>query len=109
MIGCFPIRRRWQAAIGFGSAPPSQANIRRSLQLNLPLAERVVLLRETVVYREAPDQDLIWYASLRSTAPFERASGILAGSFDAAFESSLREAAQAVGPLIAAHGANPAH
>ena len=109
MIGWFPIRRRWLAAIAFGSAPPSQVNIRRSLDLNLPLAKQVVSLRETAAYREARDQDPTQYASLWSTAPFERASGNLAASFDAAFESTLREAAQEVRPQIAAHGANSAH
>ncbi len=98
-----------EAAIGFGSTPPSDANIRRSLELNLPMAEKVVLLREAAVYRQAPDQDLVRYASLWSSAPFERFSGILAASFDAAFGTSVREAAQAVRPLIVAHGASPAH
>ena len=98
-----------EAAIGFGSTPPSDANIRRSLALNLPMAEKVVLLREAAIYRQASDQDLVRYASLWDSGPFERFSGILAASFDAAFGTSVREAAQAVRPLIVAHGAGPVH
>jgi hypothetical protein len=98
-----------EAAIGFGSTPPSDADIGRSLELNLPMAEKIILLREAAVYRHAPDQDLAQYASLWSSAPFQRFSRILAASFDAAFGTSVREAAQAVRPLIVAHGAGPAN
>lgn len=89
-----------QTAVGFGNRPPSDAEIRDSLETYMPMAQRMILLRELAVYRDVPDGDVAQYAAMWESAPFQRFNRILAASFEAAFGEGVRQAAQAVRPFL---------
>ncbi len=95
-----------EIAVGFGNPPPSQAEIRDAMQTYLPMAQRMILIRELGVYRDVPDRDLSRYAAMWESGPFQRFSRILEESSAAAFGSGVREAAQAVRPFL---GKAPVH
>jgi hypothetical protein len=88
---------------------PSDTDLRASLQAALPMAKQMILLRELGVYRDAPDKDLVRYTALWLSPAFQRFNRILGESFDAAFGSGVREAAQAVRPFLKRAGPEPAH
>lgn len=89
-----------EIAVGFGNPPPSRAKVRDAMQTYLPMANRMILIRELAVYRDVPDRDLYRYAAMWESAPFQRFDSILAESSVAAFGSGVREAAQAVRPFL---------
>jgi hypothetical protein len=98
-----------ETAAGFGEPAPSDADIRVSLQSVLPMAQQMILLRELGVYRNAPDKDLVQYTAMWLSPAFQRFNLILGESFDAAFGTGVREAAQAVRPFLKRGSAEPAH
>jgi hypothetical protein len=98
-----------ETAAGFGEPMPSDTDLRASLQAALPMAKQMILLRELGVYRDAPDKDLVQYTALWLSPAFQRFNRILGESFDAAFGSGVREAAQAVRPFLKRAGPEPAH
>lgn len=89
-----------QTAAGFGNRPPSDEDIRESMQVYLPMAKRMILLRGLGVYRDAPDRDLEAYSAMWKTAPFQKFNRILGKSFEVALGSGVRQAAQAVRPYL---------
>jgi hypothetical protein len=89
-----------ETALGFGNRPPSDVDIRESMQIYLPMAKRMILLRGLGVYRDAPDQDLAAYSAMWKTAPFQKFNRILGKSFEVALGSGVRQAAQAVRPYM---------
>jgi hypothetical protein len=98
-----------ETAAGFGQPVPSDADIQESMQPYLPTAKQMILMRELGVYRDAPDKDLVQYTAMWLSPAFQRFNRILAGSFDAAFGSGVREAAQAVRPFLRRSAAGPVH
>lgn len=89
-----------EIAVGFGNPPPSGANVRDAMRTYLPMADRMLLMRELGVYHDVPDRDLSRYAAMWESAPFQRFNRILTESSAAAFGSRVREAAQAVRPFL---------
>ncbi len=98
-----------ETAAGFGDPAPSDTDIRASMQTALPMAKQMILLRELGVYRDAPDKDLVQYTAMWLSPAFQRFNRILGESFDAAFGTGVREAAQAVRPFLKRAGPDPAH
>jgi hypothetical protein len=98
-----------ETAAGFGDPAPSDTDIRASMQAVLPMAKQTILLRELGVYRDAPDKDLVQYTAMWLSPAFQRFNRILGESFDAAFGTGVREAAQAVRPFLKRAGPDPAH
>jgi hypothetical protein len=97
-----------ETAAGFGEPVPSDTDIRASMQGALPMAQQMILLRELGVYRDAPDKDLVQYTAMWLSPAFQRFNRILGESFDAAFGTGVRQAAQAVKPFLKRAGSKPA-
>lgn len=99
LVSLFTVMTR-ETAVGFHKPPPTDADIRNSMEEYLPFAKQMMLLRGLAVYRNAPDRDLIRYSAMWQSAPFQRFNAILGQSFVAAFGAGVREAAQAVRPFL---------
>ena len=79
------------------------------MQNYLPMAKQMILMRGLGVYRDAPDRDLVGYTAMWLSPSFQRFNRILAESFDAAFGTGVREAAQAVRPFLKRDGGESSH
>jgi hypothetical protein len=98
-----------ETAAGFGEPAPSDTDIRASMQNYMPMAKQMILMRGLGVYRDARDKDLVRYTAMWLSPSFQRFSRTLAGAFDAAFGTGVREAAQAVRPFLKRDGGESSH
>jgi hypothetical protein len=89
-----------ETAAGFGTIPPSDSDIRNSMETYVPMVKRMILLRGLGVYRDASDQDLAQYSAMWESAPFQKYNRILRQSLEVALGSGVRQAAQAVRPFL---------
>jgi hypothetical protein len=96
-----------QTAAGFGQPLPSDTDLRASMQSALPMAKQMILMRELGVYRGAPDKDLVQYTAMWLSPAFQRFTRTMGESFDAAFGTGVREAAQAVRPFLKRAASKP--
>ena len=83
--------------------PPSEERVELMERLEKSRHEMEFLqnlMRELGVYRDAPDKDLVQYTAMWLSPAFQRFTRTLGESFDAAFGTGVREAAQAVRPFL---------